>query len=599
MAYIEPNSTIKLLKGVPLDRSYCNTIYWEGTKADQTAYFNTFVKTGCVFSNQYYQRYNKGSFRIQIPIATIIDCNYLMFQNTAYDNKWFYAFITDVEYVNDNVTEVMYEIDVLTTWFFDYTMQDCFVEREHIEEAQDRVDGWLQPESLETGDYIIRDMHDIFSDTMSQTCFMLIATESITGQHFPGMLNGIYNGLTFYTYVSQSSATAAELLTQAVEAYNNAGKGESIVAIYQLPLGLLGTQTNPYSISDTLEMDDLGGHNFYEEDYTDVWGGYVPHNKKMFTYPYSYITLTNWCGDTVNLRYERFNDIWNLKFRFKGASNPVPECIVYPVSYAEYKKVGSTSVEKENVNYGLVSKNFPNCAVANDSYKAWLAQNINSLEMGAKTDKLMNELDLNLNARKSVANGFYDYLDIVNGNLRLLVGSIGGGLNEMKSGYQGITNKMLDYSNQKARNEAQANVNQAMILAAKRDHQPVPDTMTTQAGSSSIMYAMGYKKFTVQHMTITTPYLKAIDQYFDLFGYASNRVHKPNRNVRKYWCFCKTQNCVINATMPTDHEEAIQDLYNNGLRFWRSTQIKNGNNTGTIAIGDFSPTNCANNVPIS
>ena len=37
----------------------------------------------------------------------------MMFQNSAYGDKWFYAFITSVEYVNDVTSNISFEIDVM------------------------------------------------------------------------------------------------------------------------------------------------------------------------------------------------------------------------------------------------------------------------------------------------------------------------------------------------------------------------------------------------------------------------------------------------------------------------------------------------------
>ena len=92
--YIAPNTTIRMLKDVPLDNTYRNTIYFT-TAAIQSAYFQG--KTKYTFANQSYQRVNRGVLRIARKADDLYDCNYLMFQNTSYGNKWFYAFVVSVE----------------------------------------------------------------------------------------------------------------------------------------------------------------------------------------------------------------------------------------------------------------------------------------------------------------------------------------------------------------------------------------------------------------------------------------------------------------------------------------------------------------------
>ena len=99
---IEPNTTIKIYANVPLDINQDRSIAWASI-TEQNTYFHggesgILVKT---YANSTYQRVRKGVMRIEETADFLYDCNYLAFQNTNYGNKWFYAFITSVEYVND------------------------------------------------------------------------------------------------------------------------------------------------------------------------------------------------------------------------------------------------------------------------------------------------------------------------------------------------------------------------------------------------------------------------------------------------------------------------------------------------------------------
>ena len=60
-----------------------------------------------------------------------------MYQNENYSNKWFYAFITNMTYVNDGLTYVQIATDVYQTWQFDITFKKCFVEREMLSKNDD------------------------------------------------------------------------------------------------------------------------------------------------------------------------------------------------------------------------------------------------------------------------------------------------------------------------------------------------------------------------------------------------------------------------------------------------------------------------------
>lgn len=100
-----------------------------------------------------------------------------MYQNENYGNKWFYAFITKMEYDNDYMTNISIETDVYQTWQFDIIFKKCFVEREHVED--DTIGKHTVPESLEHGEYIIDNL--IEYDKLKDLCYLIRVSEWSTG----------------------------------------------------------------------------------------------------------------------------------------------------------------------------------------------------------------------------------------------------------------------------------------------------------------------------------------------------------------------------------------------------------------------------------
>ena len=147
--YIQPTTNIKLLRNVPLDTTYEHTIYFDDANK-QHSYFNGLAKYN--LTNYTYQRVKRGVSRVGIKADSLYDCNYMMFQNTSYGDKWFYAYITNVEFINNECSEITFELDVMQTWFFDYSVDHCFVEREHTE--TDVIGEHIEPESVATGEYV-------------------------------------------------------------------------------------------------------------------------------------------------------------------------------------------------------------------------------------------------------------------------------------------------------------------------------------------------------------------------------------------------------------------------------------------------------------
>ena len=144
--YIQPNTTIILLKGVPLDNTYSDTIYFNSL-SEQETHFKGY--TSKVFGSNSYQRINRGKIRLEVKADSIYSYNYLMFKNTAYGNKWFYAFINSVEYVNDVTSEITFEIDVIQTWFFECILEASYVERETS--STDNIGENIAPEPVDLG----------------------------------------------------------------------------------------------------------------------------------------------------------------------------------------------------------------------------------------------------------------------------------------------------------------------------------------------------------------------------------------------------------------------------------------------------------------
>lgn len=349
--YIAPNTTIRMLKDVPLDITYRNTIYFAYV-ANQTSYFSG--KTKYTFAAQSYQRVRKGTLRIGRKADDLYDCNYLMFQNTAYGNKWFYAFVTGVEYVNNETSEVSFEIDVMQTWHFDYDVKMSFVEREMS--VTDKIGDNLVPENLEIGDYVYKDLGLTSLFNLYQVVIAATFDENMedaTG----GMYGGVFSGLHYNVFNSWQSA--ASFIAEATEQ----NKADGIVSIFMLPIAFTADYQSSMPEVFNIERD---------KHITDI-DGYIPRNNKLFTYPYNLLYVTNNEGNVANYAFEYFSTD-KCNFNVSGAMCCTPECMLVPLNYK--------GVEK-NYNEKLTIGNFPQCAYTVDTFKAWVAQNQNQLALNA------------------------------------------------------------------------------------------------------------------------------------------------------------------------------------------------------------------------
>ena len=145
MINIIPQSEVRLLK-TPLEKDSEHTLSWSSLQ-DQTSYMlSKVVNTYTDFT------YIRETQALVVPANydSIYTCNYLMYKNNGFNNKYFYAFITKMEYVSENSTRIYFEIDSLQTWYFQINYNQTFIEREHV--SNDTVGLHTVPENVEMGD---------------------------------------------------------------------------------------------------------------------------------------------------------------------------------------------------------------------------------------------------------------------------------------------------------------------------------------------------------------------------------------------------------------------------------------------------------------
>lgn len=129
---ITPQTDIYLIKS-PLQLSNKHQITFANATA-QHDYFLSLPKIN--IDDGSYQR-KDGVIRYPSHIDTIQEYNYCMYRNDNYSNKWFYAFIVDMTYVNDNMTYITLKTDVFQSWQFSLNWKESFIEREMIAVTDD------------------------------------------------------------------------------------------------------------------------------------------------------------------------------------------------------------------------------------------------------------------------------------------------------------------------------------------------------------------------------------------------------------------------------------------------------------------------------
>ena len=168
---VNPQGLLYLCK-TPLESDYKNQLTFANANA-QLTYFNSTIQY--TFDNYTYVK-KDNAVLVGKNIDDIINCNYLFYQNKGFTTKYYFCFITNMEYVNENCTRIIFETDCYQTWQFDIVLKNTFIEREHV--SDDSVGANTVPENLETGEYICNSHYkDSTMDSYaSDLCFVMAST---------------------------------------------------------------------------------------------------------------------------------------------------------------------------------------------------------------------------------------------------------------------------------------------------------------------------------------------------------------------------------------------------------------------------------------
>lgn len=522
--YIEPNSEVYLMSGVGLDTTQRNTIYFE-SKSKQIAYFKSKVIES--FPKVSYQRVNRGYFRCGINAERIYTCNYMMFRNTAFGDKWFYAFVTKVEYINDMTTQVEFVIDPVQTYWFDIELKQSFVEREHS--ATDTYSDWMISEDLPTGkmEYDQPKKSGLFDTWVAMMCVPYddLGEPSESGHN--------YNGLT--TPINLIAFSDKEQLNAFIKKLDDLGKSDSIISISMIPEMLLTTKGVGTRNSIIPEIPQGKPSSFSVRKPSGKIGSYEPKNGKLLSYPYSFLTLSNSSGAKLELRWELFTqDLSNPFCTFNVYSDFINgNFLCVPVNYCGTDPVQTSVTGDTNVNFnfGLGMGGCPQVPWISDTFKIYMAQNKVTMLSNATTS--VGELAVG----------------VASGNPILTASGA-------MSTFNNVTNDILGMDRASRQND-----------------------VVHGGGGNNAMFDSGFFDYFTSHTHVTPEVAKVIDDYFTMYGYQTNRVKVPNINVRPHWTFTKTVGCNLRGNAPSDDLKAIKDIFDNGVTFW-----KNGDEIGNYAL---------------
>ncbi len=577
MAVIAPNSEIYLIK-CPLELDNLNQLSFSNATAQHT-YFNGLTKLS--LENATFQR-KDGTIRWPGSMESIIEYNYCMYRNKSHGNKWFYAFITNIEYINDNMSSISIKTDVWQTWQFDLTWKQSFVEREHVN--SDTIGEHTIPEGLDTGEYVCNGVKDYIigdPDTFDgpeaaaefMVCMQVTTLKFNENDYYDSptynITNSIPQGCNILAYPLSKLNGTGYFLTGM---YDNNGKGDAIVSMYIVPTalapswnlytghGILSGNNAVYYPADTKNGTYIGGYNPVDGNINSLTvpinttiDGYTPKNKKLFVAPYNYFTISNNNGTDIEYFYENFRS--TPEFDCRGSMEIGADIALYPIN----SKISTTDAQVmagSGWQEGIVAGKMPTLSWLSDFYLNWEAQNGKNIAIQTG----LSAASFGINMIGSFAGGAASHANAID----IEAAKTKGDINKVQmggSGALGMVGGVLDFASSVAN-----------TMNTIRQAKMVPPQAKGNASTGNLAYSLGMStRFTARKMSIRAEYAAAIDSYFSMFGYKVNKLKTPNITGRTNWNYVKTIGCNVTGDIPQEDIEEIKGMFNAGVTIWHNS----------------------------
>lgn len=580
MPLIKPMTDVHFLSNAPVDYQM-NNVLWLASEQEEATFFLS--KTKFSFDNCRAVNNDGDPWEITVPLtdgSTLDDyynCNYLMWRNPQFSNKWFYAYIGTPRPASAGSVTVPFQIDYWQTWHWSCEFPATMVRRETVKD--DTIGANLIEENVETGEFVISPSDigsttytgigtDIIEESGWDTtpCVLIAYTykpSETTAETDPGtyIINavkdasdsfyyklsniapsfaggrfqqGIYQACNFIAF--EVDTTDQDKLDAAIQSVNfylqklvDGVMIQSVQIIRMIPKFMA-----PASGVQPINSAYPRVNNIKGKASPTTFGSYTPNNNKLYTQQFNYLVIDNGAGSQMEMGYEYFKGDSKQgvpsrtpTFRLYSQLSNSPACRLIPYSY-------KGPSDRENPLYSLELNTYPQCSYSYNEMRADYFANQNSYAVkGVRgvSDALFNTIGAVASITESAAT-----------------------LNPagMVSGIAQIANTALDAAD---------------AIAKQKDRARIPNEVVGLS-DSNIQFAIGRMSFIEYRMQVQSYYAKIIDNYFTAYGYAINDIKKPELNTRTRFNFIWTQGANVLGDLPTEAKNVINHQMDAGLRIW-------------------------------
>lgn len=565
------DTEVRLLNNVPLTNSYEHQITHTDIDAQTSFFIN---KTAYSFTDFSYQ---KADSSVKVPRGrdSLYSCNYLMFRNKEFSSKWFYGFITRIEYVNPNMSQVFFEVDVFQTWQFDFSFHPSYVVREHtqrwnsdgspvINTVDEGLDYGTEYETVHVSQYVPH--NDVFFLVI--VCSQRMDVNRDDAKPIEPVVNGAIQPLSYYIVPFKLDGSVPTIMVDGMNQVISPVK-EVLNALYTSTLAINNVVNLyvseyighpdldfPMTSFEPVNIQDKDSNNFtalyvadvpyYEKlvrDFGSKYNGFTDVDEsKLLMHPYTVTVLTDMKGNAMEIRNELIRDN-NLKIVTRGSigvSNKVSYNVEnYRMNEFLVPQAGEVSIEN-----GIINNNPNDVPIISDMLSAYLQGNRNSLE---------NQKN-----------------QIVWGGFANTVGNLFGGIGSaMSRNPVGVVSAGAGMASGAVNTYFQIQG----LQAKQKDLNAMPPQLSKMGGNTAFDYGNGIKGLYIIKREITPEYRKRLGDFFKMFGYKINSLKTPDLKSRTHFNYIQTTGANLTGNVPQPDILRLKDMFNNGVTLWHGDWV--------------------------
>lgn len=579
-------ATLQFLKSNELDNTYAHSIDFESLES-QNAFWQTQIINQWEIGLSTSRLLANGlTIDVGIPFAQLININYLRIYQ---DGKHWYFFINDKQYINENNTHLVVEMDIFQTFMFDYELGESLVEREH--QPRYNPQGYpifsLTQENIDVGDTLEKKRVNKIYDNVPEgfnpdgkygdlQLFWLkvMAREDLLKNNVsPTTVKGLPTNIYYYVvpimFKPAISLGQSNVYINNVLNFDNAYLGitkEHLKLLVELPeiISVSVSRYCPFDYDGLIRANNSGGNDYL----------FVPK-----------LNLAEYNIDNVIIGDNSFNIIrivdlqtidktltgidFNLRIDINDLNITRQKRIIYEPKlwHKDYTKLvlemGTQKQVLDVMLQGFNTYKYINAYSVRDSailapnFYASLIDTDASYEFGIKTDSTTLEIPLRTDA----------WLQYLSENKNSLITGIVGQTINAGIGLAGSFASPIGVLGgiQQGTNLV---TNIAGTIGKIKDIQNTPDTVSVPNNDYVMAYLEEDLFYKEKLFTIPSVMRERVFNYLYAYGYKAGEFKTPNLKSRYYFNFIKIIGASIKSELDNSYVNKLVEIYQNGITIW-------------------------------